>query len=411
MLTKEDRRLFLALVAWALLPSLYALVRMQLVAVNGVDLNILGQMEWFDLIDEVLVSTLTVPLYSLLKPKAADGGAGTNAAALLVSFAVYAAFTALAVRHIAGISAYMNAVGAERYLAMQALSLLVGFAALFGILLLTINADVRAVQRLTLIRLASLAVLDAALIAAWGDMGAAYAELASNAAVAAAVLTLCVHRGYLAKPEAGCGAFFAAWARRGVFVGAQIFLDNFIYAVMICRMVNAVHESGGYWVANNFIWGWLLVPVTCFAELIRKNDLDALTVKNAWRYGVAMAGLWAASVPLWRWFIHNAMAIADADAILRIIYPSVVFYLAYIPSAFLDAWFVSKGKTWCLTVISAVVNLVYYGALFALFRKGVFTPSMAFIIQMFGWGMVVHLLLSAGLYRYAKKQDDSRFGN
>ena len=154
MLTKEDRRLFLALVAWALLPSLYTLVRMQIVAVNGVDLNILGQMEWFDLIDEVLVTTLTIPLYSLLKPKS-DGGAGTNAAAFLISFAVYAAFTALAVRHIAGISAYMNAAGAERYLAMQAISMLIGFVALFGVLLLTINVDVRAVRRLTLIRLAS----------------------------------------------------------------------------------------------------------------------------------------------------------------------------------------------------------------------------------------------------------------
>ena len=106
------------------------------------------------------------------------------------------------------------------------------------------------------------------------------------------------------------------------------------------------------------------------------------------------------------------VAIGDADAILRIVYPSVVFYLAYIPSAFFDAWFVSKGKTWCLAVISAAVNLVYYGALFVLFRGGAFAPSMTFIIQMFGWGMVVHLLLSAGLYRLVQKnRDDSRIGN
>lgn len=50
MLTRDDRKLFIALVAWALLPSMYLLVRMNIVAVNGVDINILGQMEWFDLI-------------------------------------------------------------------------------------------------------------------------------------------------------------------------------------------------------------------------------------------------------------------------------------------------------------------------------------------------------------------------
>lgn len=403
MLTKEDRKLFLALVAWALLPSVYVLVRMQIVAVNGVDINILGQMEWFDLIDEVLVTTLTVPLYSLLRPKADADGAGTNTAAFLVSFAVYAAFAALAVRHIAGIAAYMNAVGAERYLAMQSVSLLMGFVALFGVLLLTINGDVKSVRRLTLIRFASLAVLDTILISKQGDIGAALSEIASNAVVAVAVLTLCIVRGYLAKPRAARGAFFVSWVRIGVFVGVQIFLDNFFYAVMICKMVNVVHESGNYWVANNFIWGWLLVPVTCFAELIRKNDLDALSVRNTWRYAAAIAALWAASIPLWPWFVRNVMAIEQTDAILSILYPSVVFYLTYIPSAFLDGWFVSKGKTWCLTAISAVVNLIYYGALFVLFQRGVFEPSMAFIIQMFGWGMVVHLLLSAGLYWFVQK--------
>ena len=33
-------------------------------------------------------------------------------------------------------------------------------------------------------------------------------------------------------------------------------------------------------------------------------------------------------------------------------------------------------------------------------------------LALFGWGMVVHLLLSAGLYRLVQKnRDDSRIGN
>lgn len=31
---------------------------------------------------------------------------------------------------------------------------------------------------------------------------------------------------------------------------------------MISRMVNVVGEQGTYWVANNFIWSWLLLPIT-----------------------------------------------------------------------------------------------------------------------------------------------------
>ena len=61
------------------------------------------------------------------------------------------------------------------------------------------------------------------------------------------------------------------WGCVGLFAGAQQFIDNIVYALMICRLVNAVSESGNYWVANNFIWGWLLIPITCLVEIIRKD--------------------------------------------------------------------------------------------------------------------------------------------
>lgn len=408
MTGRKDYQLFASLLAWALLPSVYMLIRMHIVAVNGVDINILGQLEWFDLIDEVLVTAMTVPLYSLLRPKTEGSGAAANTLALLLSFAVYLLFTAAAVTHITGIAAYMNAAGAERYLSMQAVSMPVGYLAAFGVLLLTVNGDGRAVRCLTLIRLGALIVFDCVLISGYGDVGAAYSELAANAAAAIAALTLCGKRGYLARPGKADRAFLVSWGKRGVFAGAQIFLDNFIYAVMICRMVNAVNESGNYWIANNFIWGWLLVPVSAMAEVIRKNGLEKLELRNTWRFGFLAAGLWALTVPLWPWFIRSAMAAEDADAILRILRPSVLFYLAYIPSAWIDSWFISKGKTWCLTVISAAVNLVYYGILYILFQRGVFAPSMSFIIRMFGWGMVFHLLLSVLLYAAVRRGSGRR---
>ena len=63
---KNDLKLILSLMVWMIIPSIYLLIRMNVVAVNSVDINILGQMEWFDLIDEVITTVLVVPLYSLL---------------------------------------------------------------------------------------------------------------------------------------------------------------------------------------------------------------------------------------------------------------------------------------------------------------------------------------------------------
>ena len=63
---KSDLKLLISLVVWMLIPSIYLLVRMNIVSVNNVDINILGQMEWFDLIDEVITTMLIIPLYSIL---------------------------------------------------------------------------------------------------------------------------------------------------------------------------------------------------------------------------------------------------------------------------------------------------------------------------------------------------------
>jgi hypothetical protein len=53
---------------------------------------------------------------------------------------------------------------------------------------------------------------------------------------------------------------------------------------MIVRMVNVVGEQGTFWVANNFIWGWLLLPVLQLGELIKSDvgeeGIDAVKNKS-----------------------------------------------------------------------------------------------------------------------------------
>ncbi|MDE7476902.1 MAG: hypothetical protein K2M91_02960, partial [Lachnospiraceae bacterium] len=80
--------MFISLVLWMIIPSLYFAIRMHIVAVKSVDIDILGQMEWFDLIDEIFVTTLIMPLYCLLK----DQKPSVNGFAFGVSCGIYAAF-------------------------------------------------------------------------------------------------------------------------------------------------------------------------------------------------------------------------------------------------------------------------------------------------------------------------------
>lgn len=390
---KSDLKLLISLVVWMLIPSIYLLVRMNIVSVNNVDINILGQMEWFDLIDEVITTMLVVPLYSLLSKAKSKY---KNGIAFLTSFLIYLLFTIMIVYHITGITHFMIAEYAKEYLLLQSISLVFSFVLTFVVLLLTINTDHKLVWILIIVKVIMLSICDSILIGKYKDIGAAYSEILVNVLLSIFSVFLIISKGYIGLRRTEL-SFFNEWFQIGKFVGIQIFLDNLIYAIIIVKMVNAVNEAGNYWAANNFIWGWLLVPVTCFSELIKKNNLPTINFKNAWKYALVIVGFWIITMPFWEIFINKAMAV-DSDRIMPIVMLNIPFYLTYIVSAFIDAWFISKGKTIYNMIISLIVNIVYYGILFALFKNDIFTINMNFIIYMFGGAMVVHMILSIILY-------------
>lgn len=396
-MTKKDFKLYGSLILYALLPSVYLLIRMQIVAVSGVDINIMGQIEWFDLIDEVLVTALTVPLYFLLKPDKEKTAPDKSCAAFLVSFAVYTVFTIVVMLKIGNIAKFMNAENAVQYLFMQALSMLAGFVGTFMVMIFTLNDDDKLVRRLLVSRLCLQVVADWIFISSFKDVGAAYAEIAVNAVIGLIAVLSAYGKGYLKFAMPGKD-FLKDWCKIGAFAGIQIFMDNFIYAVMVCKMVNAVSESGNYWVANNFIWGWLLVPVTCLVEVIKKNDKIRLTMKNCWRYLIMIFAVWLITMPRWKSFISGPMA-SDGNVIMKIVLPLVPFYITYMISAVIDGWFVSHGRTIYNAINSLIVNVGYYGIIYLAFKRGMFSENMMFIIGMFGCGMLVHMAASILMYK------------
>ena len=404
MQKKNDVKIFLSLILWTLAPSVYLLIRMNIVSVSGVDINILGQMEWFDLIDEIIRTAFMTPLYFILKGKEAK----KNGFALLWSFGIYFLFTLVMSLYIGNIAAFMNAEYAPKYLLMQSVSMLIAFIGTFANLLFLIYEKYSFIAVLTAVKLIFLALFDCLLIPVYNDLGASYSEIIINTLIALISIVIIIKKKYAALGFCGRD-FICSWIKQGAFAGLQIFLDNFIYAVIVCRMVNAVFESGNYWVANNFIWGWLLVPVTCMAQVIQKNSLPKITFHNVWKYAVVIVVLWGVSIPFWGFFVHDIMKADNYKDILNILYALVPYYSAYIAAAMLDAWFISKGKTQYLFIISVVVNIIYYGFMYLLFRAGVFTMNINFIINLFGLGMVLHMVISILLYLKSLKTSLTAF--
>ena len=183
----------------------------------------------------------------------------------------------------------------------------------------------------------------------------------------------------------------------GLFGGLQILLDNMIYFAVVCKMVNAVAEQGNYWVANNIIWGFMLIPILALAEVIKKDSGDNLTVTKMRYYNVVILVtflLWICLIPMLNVFLKNIMGIENFETIKHIVVVLIPFYLAYNYTVLFDNILIGNGKTYYCFAISVVVNLIYYPIMYGLLLKGIFTPNITFICMMFGFGMVVHLCCS-----------------
>jgi len=172
-------------------------------------------------------------------------------------------------------------------------------------------------------------------------------------------------------------------------------------------MINDVAEVGNYWIANNFIWGWLLVPVIALAEIIKKESTNGCRRESMIAYLIlngVILGVWMLTLPTWTFVFKDLMGIANPAGILSIVTLLVPFYVFYNLSSLFDNIFYGMGKTAPVFVTSVVVNIGYYGLVYLLFMAGVFTASIQFVVLMFGCGMIIHFACISLLYlRIVKK--------
>ena len=136
MENKKDYRLFISLLFWNLIPFIYSAIRMYLISISGTDINILGQLEWFDLGNEILTTALITPLYFLLKKDYSN--AGQNGMAFVISFVVYSLFSLIIYFFVGSISTFMQAEYAATYLHLQIVGMVLSFSTTFCVMLMTL---------------------------------------------------------------------------------------------------------------------------------------------------------------------------------------------------------------------------------------------------------------------------------
>ena len=180
--------------------------------------------------------------------------------------------------------------------------------------------------------------------------------------------------------------------------------------VMIARMVNVVGEQGTYWVANNFIWGWLLLPVLQLGELIKQEvatDKENIRRNSLGYFGITaiISALWFASIPVWKPFMTHVLGFTDVDKLFGLVLLLVGFYVLYAVQNVFDSTFYGLGKTNYMLFESVVTNTIYYGIAFILYATNVWTPTLTGIALLFGIGNAFDSIVSLVAYAFMLKKE------
>ena len=99
-------------------------------------------------------------------------------------------------------------------------------------------------------------------------------------------------------------------------------------------------------------------------------------------------------MPLWTPFFRYAENLSNTNEIFSITIKLAPFYIAYAGYSIIDNIFIGLGKTIYNTINSFIINFVYYGIFYILYLTKTLTIDMNVIILMFGFGMVIHLIVS-----------------
>ena len=419
-LKKLNYRLYFALLLLGLCPTVYTTVRIFFLGQmpDAWAYSVAGQLGWVNLLYEVLGEAILLPLYYFTGQAADDREQFRNRlrSGLLVTFCIYTVFSVFLITAVRPMLRFMAASPeilepSVPYIRIESIAEIFGMLSSYVLIALVTLGRVRCLYFLTAARLVLSVLSDVFLVSSLpvslklGVNGIGWSNLLVNILLLAGSLYILGKEGIkVFSREALSFGWMREFLRVGGLSGLESLVRNLAYMLMVVRMVNAVGEQGLYWVANSFIWSWLLLPVTELGELIKQEisrDRSAVDSHTRGYFGVTgiICLLWAVSIPGWKPFMRYVLGYADTQRLFSLVLLLLGFYVLYAFQNVFDATFYGLGKTEYMLFESVVTNTVYYGGAFLLYRAGAWTPTLSGIALLFGWGMAFDSVVSFLAYR------------
>ena len=358
-------RLFLALLIMGLCPTIYTTLRTFFLGQlpSEWSYSIAGQLSWINLLYEIINEAIVLPLYFFMGQAVADKKEYTNRirSGLLISLGIYTVCSTLVMIFVNPLLRFV-AVSSDiisesaNYIRIECIANIFGILYSFiCVALITIGKD-KLVYAITAAKLILSLILDTLLVSTLpvslnlGVNGIGISNIISNLILFIIAVILIYKCGYpLFRKEKLSFTWMKNFFKVGSISGLESLVRNIAYMLMVSRMVNMVGEQGTYWVANNFIWGWLLLPIIQLGELIKQETAkDKNAVKNNTIGYFAITAItciiWVVTIPLYKPFMRIILGYSEVDKLFKLVMVLLEFYVLYAFQNVFDATFYGRGK-------------------------------------------------------------------
>lgn len=307
--------------------------------------SIASQLNYVNLIYEILSESIIQPLFYFIGAVVSSKDDFTNRvkSGLFVTALIYTIFSLLIIIYVDTLLSFMatdkNIIEASKsYIRIESIANIFSMLSSYTLIaLITLNQN-KYLYILTIARLILSLVLDYILVSPLpfsfklSINGIGYSNIIVN------IILLFISISALKKE--GINIFtkkkisftwMLSFLKIGGLSGVESLVRNLAYMFMIVRMINVVGEQGTYWVANNFIWAWLLLPVMQLSELIKQEISTNKDVIKTHTLGFlfitfCICILWVLSIPLWKPFMIHVLNYQNIDVLFNLVLTLLFLY-------------------------------------------------------------------------------------
>lgn len=240
-----------------------------------------------------------------------------------------------------------------------------------------------------------------------GVNGIAYSNMIASFAALVYALWTVKNRYQVTQADIATRLNFAwikEWMHVGKWSGIDSFIRNAFFLLFIIRMINVVEEQGTFWVANNFIWAWLLLPFLPLADVIKQDTSQGQRLHHwdkmlgYFAMCALIAGIWMVLLPGYEWFFMYVFN-TDPAPHVHLVLISLPFYILFMINTSMDSVLYGRGKTSYLALQSIITNFSVYGIAYLIYLQGIVEPTLSGIAILFGIGITVDTFVTYWLYQ------------